>query len=110
MILSRMAMKRTLIAGEWALLMHIASRVPAGLCIVASCTDRVKNGEESDVDFGGALCSKCGLGRACMRNTDCSSSSCNSTCHPPSCLDKIQNQDESDVDCGGNCLKNAMQQ
>jgi hypothetical protein len=47
-----------------------ASDVP-----VTSCTDGVKNGDESDVDCGGD-CSPCQLGKDCRAHSDCASVHC----------------------------------
>lgn len=41
-----------------------------------SCTDRVKNGLETDVDCGGVTCPKCAKDKACKVNSDCSSNKC----------------------------------
>ena len=49
------------------------------LCVVATCTDTVQNGDETDVDCGGS-CNACS-----------------------SCSDGVLNQDELNVDCGGVC-------
>jgi len=71
----------------------------------ASCSNNVKDGDETDVDCGGP-CGQCLEGRICIENIDCRSGFCNanSLCAAPSCTDNIKNQDESDVDCGGlNC-------
>ncbi|MBN2014479.1 MAG: DUF2341 domain-containing protein [Candidatus Altiarchaeota archaeon] len=94
-----------------------------------SCTDGIKNQDESDTDCGGS-CPKCGDGKNCSTDVDCSSRwcyngvcttstcfdgiqgpgelgiDCGGPCTPcPSCNDSILNQDESDVDCGGSCPK-----
>jgi hypothetical protein len=44
---------------------------PAG-----SCTDRVQNGNETDVDCGGGTCPKCGAGMKCQSRSDCASNNC----------------------------------
>ena len=41
----------------------------------ASCSDGTRDGDETDLDCGGA-CPKCGLGRTCLAPTDCASGSC----------------------------------
>ena len=48
-----------------------------GAAIVAppSCTDQLKNGNESDVDCGGS-CAPCPDGRACAGPADCAAKSC----------------------------------
>lgn len=40
---------------------------------VATCTDGIKNGTETDVDCGGGTCPKCGVGRTCATPSDCQS-------------------------------------
>ncbi len=56
----------------------------AGYC---RCDDGVKNGDEADVDCGGATCERgCGTGNTCAMTSDCLSGSCadgyccNTTC------------------------------
>ncbi|MBI4699655.1 MAG: hypothetical protein HY744_00570 [Deltaproteobacteria bacterium] len=44
-----------------------------GLC---RCTDSVQNGDESDVDCGGAACPKCAAGKKCAAPADCASGFC----------------------------------
>ncbi|CAF3697790.1 unnamed protein product [Adineta steineri] len=70
-----------------------------------SCTDGVKNQDETDVDCGGTICSKkCHPRKGCSKHTDCIIPNCNpksNTCQAPTCKDRIKNQDETDVDCGG---------
>lgn len=68
-----------------------------------SCSDRVKNGLEADVDCGGACPTRCDTGKACGVATDCASGVCDRTCVAPSCTDGVQNGAEADVDCGGAC-------
>jgi hypothetical protein len=36
-----------------------------------SCTDKVKNGTETDVDCGGTSCSGCDVGKVCAQHRDC---------------------------------------
>ncbi|CAF3984828.1 unnamed protein product [Adineta steineri] len=73
--------------------------------VVPTCTDGVKNQDETDVDCGGSICSKkCDLCKVCSKHTDCVIANCNSrsnTCQAPTCKDGMKNQDETDVDCGG---------
>jgi beta-glucosidase len=47
-----------------------------GISATASCTDTVKNGNETDVDCGGSCAAKCANGRTCSINADCQSGSC----------------------------------
>ncbi len=74
----------------------------AGLvCQAASPTDAVKNGDETDVDCGGAKAPKCADGKGCKVRGDCTSDVCEAgMCKAPA-IDGIQNGTETDVDCGG---------
>lgn len=68
-----------------------------------SCSDDVMNGEESDIDCGGA-CAGCEEGDDCAGDDDCASLLCHdSLCVLASCGNGKLDDDESDVDCGGNC-------
>jgi hypothetical protein len=50
-------------------------------CQAPTCTDTLKNGDESDVDCGGAKCPGCANGKACSVAGDCVSKACTSkTC------------------------------
>lgn len=69
----------------------------------ASCTDQVKNGDETDIDCGGT-CGKCALNQSCTTAEDCAEGVCAGspkTCQAPTCTDDVRNGDETDVDCGG---------
>src|SRR5690606_29395605 len=70
-----------------------------------TCTDGVRNQDETDVDCGGATCDGCGVGARCAAPGDCRSGLCGSDgrCEaaPGTCADGVENQDETDVDCGG---------
>ena len=44
-------------------------------CTLPSCTNGMRDGQETDVDCGG-LCVTCGPSRACRLDTDCTSRSC----------------------------------
>jgi len=73
-------------------------------CEYASCNDRTRNGNESDIDCGGP-CGPCELDKACNAWSDCASGYCdNSTCTTPTCFDHAKNGNESDLDCGGVCI------
>jgi hypothetical protein len=79
-----------------------------GLCASGSPTDGEKDGDETDVDCGGAAtpgsdgAPPCGSGQACLVASDCSSAICTAnTCVAPSPSDGIKNGGETDVDCGG---------
>ncbi|HEY3237908.1 MAG TPA: C-type lectin domain-containing protein, partial [Polyangiaceae bacterium] len=55
-------------------------------CQPASCSDTVKNQNESDVDCGGICGSTCAEGRSCLVNADCSTVNCASlVCGPFLC-------------------------
>ena len=78
---------------------------------VPSCTDSVKNANETDVDCGGGTCPPCSIGEGCIVGTDCETHACNAVhvCVPALCNDMVQNAGESDLDCGGpDCLPCAV--
>jgi hypothetical protein len=80
---------------------------PSGRCEDAahapSCFDRVRNGDETDVDCGGS-CRACTTAQRCSIASDCDSGSCSGgTCGAPTCSDGVRNGFETDVDCGGPC-------
>jgi hypothetical protein len=59
------------------------STCAGNLCVsvkTSTCTDFVRDGNETDVDCGGS-CPPCGDGRGCVVNTDCASNSCGSAGH-----------------------------
>ncbi|WP_438015147.1 SUMF1/EgtB/PvdO family nonheme iron enzyme [Sorangium sp. So ce315] len=73
----------------------------AGKCLSPSCSDGVKNGQETDVDCGG-ICPACMDGAACSQPTDCRELVCiDEVCLPASCSDGVKNGKETDIDCGG---------
>ena len=54
---------------------------------ISTCSDGIKNGNETDIDCGGS-CPSCEDGKSCLQNSDCSSNTCyNSVC--------IQNETEN---------------
>jgi hypothetical protein len=72
-------------------------------CDAPTCSDRVKNGNETDVDCGGS-CAPCALGGVCFADSDCQSQACdgiNHRCVADACSDHRRDGAESDVDCGG---------
>jgi hypothetical protein len=78
---------------------------PAGFTgsVVDHCSDRVLDGDETDLDCGGS-CHPCAATDACTVDADCDSSSCVAGhCQPPSCSDGIRDGFELDVDCGDGC-------
>jgi len=73
------------------------------LCVMATCSDGVKNNYESDVDCGFG-CSFCDTGKSCNYSGDCDSQVCvGHVCQAPTCSDGVANQDEKGADCGGSC-------
>ena len=103
------------------------AQCPSGVCLgsvcqAPNCTDGVKNGAETDLDCGGAVCPDCATGRQCFLTTDCAVGGCSGgVCQPPcssgaqcpsgvctggfcrvpNCADGVENGTETDVDCGG---------
>ncbi|RME55293.1 hypothetical protein D6777_01000 [Candidatus Woesearchaeota archaeon] len=75
-----------------------------GVCVAATCSDGIKNQDETDVDCGGSTCNACADGQSCSVNSDCQSNDCQSNvCQAPApqCSNGVQDGDETDVDCGG---------
>ncbi len=67
-----------------------------------TCTDKVKNGAETDIDCGGWICPKCANSKECNMDYDCGSGICkNHLCIPSTCINKVKDSDETDIDCGG---------
>ena len=46
------------------------------VCTTASCTNKSKDGTETDIDCGGTTCPKCSFGKGCAGNGDCASGAC----------------------------------
>ena len=74
-----------------------------------TCTDEIKNGDETGVDCGGN-CEACPVAETCsdgILNQDEIEVDCGGVCEAcvvsPTCTDEIKNGDETGVDCGGNC-------
>jgi len=44
--------------------------------VLKYCYDSIINQDESAIDCGGKICDKCGIGKSCYRNDDCSEGSC----------------------------------
>ncbi len=94
-----------------------------GVC--NTCSDKIQNGNESDVDCGGKNtgCEKCDNDKKCSTNSDCKSGTCGEgntceavactsskdcketeTCEDSKCIscsDGIMNGNETAIDCGG---------
>jgi hypothetical protein len=67
-----------------------------------SCTDKLKNGDETDVDCGGSCETKCAFGKKCTGDGDCGVGTCvTNVC--TTCSNQVLDGDETDVDCGGSC-------
>ena len=65
------------------------------------CSDRLMNGDETDVDCGGG-CAACAKGRRCKNSTDCAIGECTSAlCQISACANAIHDGNETGVDCGG---------
>ena len=97
----RSTLRLWLLAGALSGSLSCLLTAPSDDELVGSCEDGKKNGDETDVDCGGA-CKKCGESRGCKAPADCTSGSCISGgCAAPSCIDKVKNGMETDVDCGG---------
>ena len=54
----------------------IGSICDAGGCCVPHCDDGMWDGEEGDVDCGGACAAKCQSGQHCWVHADCASFNC----------------------------------
>ncbi|MSP62234.1 MAG: hypothetical protein EXR72_18255 [Myxococcales bacterium] len=68
----------------------------------ASCANKTKDGDETDVDCGGKFCVPCALGAKCKDASDCVTKGCsNGVCS--TCADELLNGDETDTNCGGSC-------
>ncbi|HEY5924394.1 MAG TPA: hypothetical protein VIV11_22105 [Kofleriaceae bacterium] len=68
----------------------------------APCFDRVRDGDETDIDCGGS-CGACASGLTCADASDCQSGSCNGTCAEASCFNGVRDGYETDIDCGSLC-------
>lgn len=70
--------------------------------IPGTCSDGIKNQDETGIDCGGDICVQCGPGGGCLEPADCNSSVCLAmVCQSPTCTDGKKNGAETDVDCGG---------
>jgi hypothetical protein len=68
-----------------------------------NCTDAAKNGDETDIDCGGACGGTCKDGKACKGNGDCANKLCIAgLC--VGCFDGVHNNGEAGIDCGGSCM------
>ncbi|MBI5509768.1 MAG: hypothetical protein HY903_13520 [Deltaproteobacteria bacterium] len=84
---------------------------PPCQCQAPTCADGVQNGDETDVDCGGACvqvangAKTCPAGATCDGPGDCASGVCAAPglCALPTCSDQVKNGSETGVDCGGSC-------
>lgn len=69
-------------------------------CLISSCTDAVRGGDETDVDCGGS-CAVCEVGQGCGADEDCRSGHCESgRCQPPEdCRNGLDDDADGLVDC-----------
>lgn len=71
------------------------------------CANGIMDGLETDVDCGGEVCPRCGLGQQCTLvylNCEIDLWCPFGICIQSNCSDAAKNQRETDVDCGGpNC-------
>ncbi|XXT15240.1 hypothetical protein WME94_33815 [Sorangium sp. So ce429] len=73
-----------------------------GSCMLPTCSDGVKNGDETGADCGAPSCPRCPAGQGCRTGADCTNGVCwSGVCEAPSCTDGVKNGDERGVDCGG---------
>jgi hypothetical protein len=77
----------------------------AGCCAAPSCSDRVANGDESDVDCGGACAGRCEAGQGCRSAGDCELGlecpASRARCTPAACDNGVLDGAELLIDCGG---------
>jgi hypothetical protein len=133
---SRLEGTHTAPAGAHSMLVRLAVTKPSRqattrasfddvLVRVGTCVDGLPNGSETDVDCGGGICQRCGMGKHCSAAADCSTAVCvgnacgcatgadcpagftncvAGVCQPDiSCTNRIKDGSETDVDCGGSC-------
>ncbi|MFM2152938.1 MAG: hypothetical protein RL199_1373, partial [Pseudomonadota bacterium] len=76
-------------------------------CLAPSSSDRVRNGDETDVDCGGSSGKACALAKSCLVRADCAAGAvcANGRCAAASCADGVfdRTKGEVDIDCGGSC-------
>ncbi len=94
-------------AGLWSEAKESGSiTVDTSLNLEQACSNKIKDGDESDTDCGGSCQKGCKKDRLCRKDADCESKMCSGgKCGTASCTDGLKNQDETDADCGGSCKK-----
>src|SRR5262249_42165222 len=77
------------------------SRCRDGVCTPnpPTCSDGLKNGNESDTDCGGGTCPRCAIGKTCVVPTDCTSNVC--TNHTCACI-PVSNETSGPATCETN--------
>jgi hypothetical protein len=75
-----------------------------------TCTDNIKNQDESDIDCGGNTCLTCGQYKICNVPSDCASAVCHpwfvgagARCVPAHCDNGVQDGSETAIDCQNMC-------
>jgi hypothetical protein len=79
----------------------LQSDVPLEAFCVHHCLSFLRDGDETDVNCGGAVCAPCRFGGRCARDADCQSGRCEAGLCAGTCNDGILSDDETNVDCGG---------
>jgi len=75
---------------------------PEKLCLSATSSDFVKNGDETDIDCGGTNAKACETDKGCALPRDCVSGVCTGgKCAAPTTTDGVKNGTETGIDCGG---------
>lgn len=77
------------------------------LSVPPQCSNKIQDGDETDIDCGGSVCPKCGLHQGCNNYNDCTTATCDGTRHcavcvpsgPESCFDSVDNDCNGLVDC-----------
>jgi hypothetical protein len=97
------AMKDSLSVAFHVHLVPCASGACASGAPANACRDRLRDGDETDVDCGGS-CQPCQAAAACAVAGDCQTGACDvGHCRAPTCSDGLRDGLESDVDCGDSC-------
>jgi hypothetical protein len=80
-----------------------------GVTSTPTCTDGVKNGQETGIDCGGPTCTPCAVLPTCTDGVkngqetgiDCGGPTCTPCAVLPTCTDGVKNGQETGIDCGG---------
>ncbi|MBI4918186.1 MAG: hypothetical protein HY825_20280 [Acidobacteria bacterium] len=71
------------------------------VCVPTPCFDGLQNGDETDIDCGGATCDPCAPGAVCLLPSDCASAVCTGTCQAAICGDGVVNDPAEECDGDG---------